>query len=100
MIAVVHPVALGTRKLIPRRLLDVVHSNQKLYLVFEFLEQDLKKYLDSVSGLPLKLVKVRLQDEIVDFMPLSLNVSAEKFACCLKKSLFRNRISDDHVVFL
>lgn len=39
------------------RLLDVVHSNQKLYLVFEFLEQDLKKYLDSVSGLPLKLVK-------------------------------------------
>ncbi|XP_023584903.1 cyclin-dependent kinase 3 isoform X3 [Trichechus manatus latirostris] len=29
------------------RLLDVVHSEKKLYLVFEFLSQDLKKYMDS-----------------------------------------------------
>lgn len=28
---------------------DVVHENQKLYLVFEFLEQDLKKYMDYVN---------------------------------------------------
>lgn len=28
---------------------DVVHENQKLYLVFEYLEQDLKKYLDFVG---------------------------------------------------
>lgn len=28
---------------------DVVHENQKLYLVFEFLEQDLKKYMDYVG---------------------------------------------------
>lgn len=28
---------------------DVVHENQKLYLVFEYLEQDLKKYMDYVS---------------------------------------------------
>ena len=27
---------------------DVVHENQKLYLVFEYLEQDLKKYMDYV----------------------------------------------------
>ncbi|XP_015359648.2 cyclin-dependent kinase 3 isoform X2 [Marmota marmota marmota] len=41
------------------RLLDVVHSEKKLYLVFEFLSQDLKKYMDSmpVSELPLHLVK-------------------------------------------
>ena len=37
------------------RLLDVVHSEKKLYLVFEFLSQDLKKYMDSTpaSELPL-----------------------------------------------
>uniref|UniRef100_A0AAA9T237 cyclin-dependent kinase n=1 Tax=Bos taurus TaxID=9913 RepID=A0AAA9T237_BOVIN len=40
-------------------LLDVVHSEKKLYLVFEFLSQDLKKYMDSTpaSELPLHLVK-------------------------------------------
>ncbi|KAF5921041.1 hypothetical protein HPG69_010845 [Diceros bicornis minor] len=42
------------------RLLDVVHSEKKLYLVFEFLSQDLKKYMDSTpaSELPMHLVKV------------------------------------------
>ncbi|XP_077610838.1 cyclin-dependent kinase 3 isoform X2 [Crocuta crocuta] len=41
------------------RLLDVVHSEKKLYLVFEYLSQDLKKYMDSMpaSELPLHLVK-------------------------------------------
>lgn len=44
----------------PARLLDVVHSEKKLYLVFEFLSQDLKKYMDSTSAskLPLHVVKV------------------------------------------
>uniref|UniRef100_A0A8C3YRU7 cyclin-dependent kinase n=1 Tax=Catagonus wagneri TaxID=51154 RepID=A0A8C3YRU7_9CETA len=41
------------------RLLDVVHSEKKLYLVFEFLSQDLKKYMDTMpaSELPPHLVK-------------------------------------------
>ncbi|XP_002722978.2 cyclin-dependent kinase 3 isoform X1 [Oryctolagus cuniculus] len=41
------------------RLLDVVHNEKKLYLVFEFLSQDLKKYMDSTpaSQLPMHLVK-------------------------------------------
>ncbi|XP_037349512.1 cyclin-dependent kinase 3 isoform X3 [Talpa occidentalis] len=41
------------------RLLDVMHNEKKLYLVFEFLSQDLKKYMDSTpaSELPLHLVK-------------------------------------------
>ncbi|GJJ07810.1 hypothetical protein Clacol_002015 [Clathrus columnatus] len=29
------------------RLLDIVHADQKLYLVFEFLDMDLKRFLDS-----------------------------------------------------
>ncbi|NXK72413.1 CDK3 kinase, partial [Amazona guildingii] len=41
------------------RLLDVIHSQKKLYLVFEYLNQDLKKYMDSsqTRGLPVGLVK-------------------------------------------
>jgi cyclin-dependent kinase 2 len=35
------------------RLLDVIHCNSTLFLVFEFLDQDLKSYVESVPG-PLK----------------------------------------------
>ncbi|XP_055971410.1 cyclin-dependent kinase 3 isoform X2 [Sorex fumeus] len=42
------------------RLLDVVHSEKKLYLVFEFLSQDLKKYMDSSPATPLPLPLVKL----------------------------------------
>ena len=31
------------------RLLDVIHSDSKLVLVFEFLDMDLKKYMDVVG---------------------------------------------------
>jgi hypothetical protein len=46
------------------RLLDIVHSEAKLYLVFEFLDMDLKKYMDKVEkvgdgeGLGPDIVKV------------------------------------------
>lgn len=45
------------------RLLDVVHSDKNLYLVFEYLNQDLKKYMDTVGdgGISPKLVKVTEQ---------------------------------------
>ncbi|CAL4146110.1 unnamed protein product, partial [Meganyctiphanes norvegica] len=40
------------------RLLDVVHADKKLYLVFEFLNQDLKKLFDNnLGGLPSDLVR-------------------------------------------
>ncbi|KAJ7316047.1 hypothetical protein JRQ81_002209 [Phrynocephalus forsythii] len=41
------------------RLLDVVHSQKKLFLVFEYLNQDLKKYMDSshTAGLSTNLIK-------------------------------------------
>ncbi|KAJ3416773.1 Cyclin-dependent kinase 3 [Chytridiales sp. JEL 0842] len=40
------------------KLLDIVHSDAKLYLIFEFLDLDLKKYMDSVQGgLSLNLVR-------------------------------------------
>ncbi|NXI28178.1 CDK2 kinase, partial [Sterrhoptilus dennistouni] len=44
------------------RLLDVIHTENKLYLVFEFLHQDLKKFMDSssLSGIALPLIKSSL----------------------------------------
>lgn len=40
------------------RLHDVIHTEKKLTLVFEYLEQDLKKYLDgSPDGLPAQEIK-------------------------------------------
>jgi len=38
-------------------LLDIINYQSKLYLVFEFLDQDLKKYMDSVASMDPKLVK-------------------------------------------
>lgn len=34
----------------PLRLIDVVYIKQRLYLAFEFLDYDLKKYVDKVKG--------------------------------------------------
>lgn len=44
------------------RLLDIVHSETKLYLVFEFMDMDLKRYMDKVGdgdGMGIDIVKVR-----------------------------------------
>jgi cyclin-dependent kinase len=40
-----------------KRLLDIVHADQKLYLVFEFLDVDLKRYMEAGNsqGTPLSL---------------------------------------------
>ncbi|KAF9291765.1 cyclin-dependent kinase 2 [Linnemannia elongata] len=51
------------------QLLDVVHEESKLFLVFEFLEVDLKKYMDTHTkaqntGLPLEQVKEYLHQLI------------------------------------
>ncbi len=43
------------------RLFDIVHSETKLYLVFEFLDMDLKRYMDKVGdgdGMGPDIVKV------------------------------------------
>ena len=42
------------------KLLDIIHTDNKLFLVFEYLNQDLKKYMElyqSKNGMPLNLVK-------------------------------------------
>lgn len=39
------------------QLLDVIHSSTRLFLVFEFLDQDLKKYMDNTKLVDTNLVK-------------------------------------------
>ena len=49
------------------KLLDVVHSDLKLYMIFEYLDQDLKRFMDDFEpvpgcpGLPEKMAKSYLQ---------------------------------------
>lgn len=46
-----------------RRLHDVLHSDKKLTLVFEYCDQDLKKYFDSCNGeIDQDTVKVTLKE--------------------------------------
>ena len=44
------------------RLLDIVHADQKLYLVFEFLDVDLKRFMENCnkSGSPISLNTVKV----------------------------------------
>jgi serine/threonine protein kinase len=41
------------------RLLDVLHSDAKLYLVFEYLQKDLKKYMDGLPSCGMSPQQVR-----------------------------------------
>lgn len=42
------------------RLKDVAHADGRLHLVFEWLDKDLKKYMDAAkSGISTPLIKVR-----------------------------------------
>ena len=42
-------------------LIDLIHGDKKLYLVFEFMDYDLKKFLDQNGApLPPQLVKVKI----------------------------------------
>ena len=50
------------------RLLDIVHADQKLYLVFEFLDVDLKRYMEAGNSqgtpLSLELCQVRISSSL------------------------------------
>jgi serine/threonine protein kinase len=47
-------------------LVDLIHGEKKLYLVFEFMDHDLKKFLDlNGSPLPPQLVKVNLSNIVI-----------------------------------
>jgi hypothetical protein len=53
------PVRFHFNHLAPFRLEEVLHQDSRLYLVFEYMQMDLKKYMDSVEGkLNPMLVKV------------------------------------------
>jgi homoserine acetyltransferase len=57
------------------RLLDIVHADQKLYLVFEFLDVDLKRYMEAGNSqgtpLSLELCQVRKPHTIKSMTPLA-----------------------------
>jgi cyclin-dependent kinase len=56
---------------VSRRLFNIVHSDTKLYLVFEFLDMDLKRYMDSLNkqNEPLNVATVKAS---INVLPLHL----------------------------
>lgn len=54
--------------------MDIVHADQKLYLVFEFLDVDLKRYMENLNQartpITLPIVKVRPSSMLSDFIRL------------------------------
>jgi len=56
--------------------LDIVHADQKLYLVFEFLDVDLKRYMEAGNSqgtpLSLELCQVRIIQDSHHPYPLHL----------------------------
>jgi hypothetical protein len=58
----------------PARLLDIVHADQKLYLVFEFLDVDLKRYMENgtQNGDPIQLDMVKVSE--IQFFLCSLDI--------------------------
>jgi hypothetical protein len=53
------------------RLLDIVHADQKLYLVFEFLDVDLKRYMEAGNsqGEPLSLELCQVMNDLFISLP-------------------------------
>ena len=60
-----------------RRFLEIVHADQKLYLVFEFLDMDLKRYLDegNKNGTPITMDKVKVRITTLLFVPPKRHVA-------------------------
>ena len=56
------------------RLNDVIHSEGRLYLVFEFVDMDLKKYMESIHG-SLDPELIRVSSSILSIQTLSYCVS-------------------------
>lgn len=59
------------------RLQDVVHSDKRLYLVFEYLDLDLKKHMDSCPEFSKdpRLVKVSIPFSATNQSSLSCNIN-------------------------
>lgn len=59
------------------RLKEVEHSNGRLYLLFEYLDIDLRKYMDNKKvnneAIPLKQIKVRPDPSPLPSSPLPIN---------------------------
>lgn len=83
------------------RLLDIVHADQKLYLVFEFLEVDLKRYMENgnKAGRPItpEIVKVRGQPS--PYCPTPFHKLSPHFYACLTRVGAYRRVATRPRVF-
>ena len=56
---------------------DLIHGEKKLYLIFEFLDHDLKKFLDlNLNPLPSQLVKLNIFLDSLIYFKLLMQLSS------------------------
>ena len=63
------------------RLIDVIHSSKKLTLVFEYLDKDLKKQIDTAEGDGLDRVTVKVNILLAYIFYLVFSLSITKRMC-------------------
>lgn len=70
----------------PFRLLDIIHADQKLYLVFEFLDVDLKRYMENgnKNGRPITPAIVKVWSPFSLSQYLSRPSSTSKRCICTR----------------
>ena len=75
-----------------RRLLEIVHADQKLYLVFEFLDMDLKRYIDhgNQNGTPITLDIVKVNTSLLGFSPRNLETAGGRLSLGAPDGRIRN----------
>lgn len=89
------------------RLFDIIHQESKLYLVFEFLDLDLKKYMDNVGSTPdglgpdmVRVSRCRAREGTDE---VARATSCEREAGCLlglpASSLVAHRLASSHKPF-
>ncbi len=71
------------------RLIEVINDPSSLYLVFEWVDKDLKKYMDKVEGpMPLPLIKVTCRHVLhrgCSYCIMSRAVSPLYLSACLPR---------------
>lgn len=77
------------------RLLDIVHADQKLYLVCEFLDVDLKRYMENgnKAGRPITLQIVKVRSQTYSCSPSPCRKLSPYFYACLTRVHANRRVA-------
>lgn len=65
-----------------RRLHDVIHADRRLYLVFEYLDLDLKKLMDGMPTFSSNHRQIKVRRDCMGMIYLHLQQQPQAGCCC------------------